>query len=277
MRITDRQEFHHQHLNEFNAPNPRLSIARQIRASNGNAGAIMTSLEIAAVTGKRHANVIRDIKKMLKQLKEDELTFEHIFYDSMNRQQTEYCLDRLHVECLLTGYSAPLRMSVLKRLAELESIEQPSVPIPATLSEALRFAAEQAEQIEALQLTHQNDTMKIDVLEQLLAAGITVTDFCRRLNGVNTMMVNAHLCDIGWLYEPVNNKARWRVVSRARDKYLAEKAFEVMPDGADRFTVFNIVLLKAGAKRLVALYMAGKLPMKKTWDGEYSHDLADML
>ena len=275
MQRIDRQEFHHQHPGEFNAPS--LGITRQIRASNGNAGAIMTSLEIAAVTGKRHANVIRDIKKMLKQLKEDELTFEHIFYDSMNRQQTEYCLDRLHVECLLTGYSAPLRMSVLKRLAELESIEQPPVPIPTTLAEALRFAAEQADQIETLQLTHQNNTMKIDVLEQLLAAGVTATDFCRRLNGVNTMMVNGYLCDAGWLYEPVSAKTRWRVASYARDKYMAEKAFEVMPEGTDRFTVFNIVLLKAGAKRLVALYMAGKLPMKKTWDEEYSHDLAGAL
>lgn len=274
MQRVDKQYLNRQYLGKLSAHNPSFAAKQQAGVGANTAGAIMTSLEIAAVTGKRHANVIRDIKKMLKQLKEDELTFEHIFYDSMNRQQTEYCLDRLHVECLLTGYSAPLRMSVLKRLAELESIEQPPVPIPATLSEALHFAAEQAEQIEALQLTHQNDAMKIDVLEQLLAAGVTATDFCRRLNGVNTMMVNGYLCDAGWLYEPVNAKTRWRVASYARDKYMAEKAFEVMPEGADRFTAFNIVLLKAGAKRLVEMYMVGKLPMKKTWNREYCHDLA---
>lgn len=277
MPKANKQHFHYQYSSEFNTSRPRFGATRRVGAGANTAGAIMTSLEIAAITGKRHANVMRDIKKMLQQLGKDELSFERIFFDSMNRKQTEYCLDRLHVECLLTGYSAPLRMCVLERLSELESAEHSQVPVPTTFAEALRLAADQSEQIQSLQLTHQNDTMKIDVLEQLLAAGVTATDFCRRLNGVNTMMVNGYLRDAGWLFEPVGTKSRWRVASYARDKYMAEKAFEVMPEGTDRFTVFNIVLLKAGAKRLVALYMAGKLPMKKTWDREYSHDLAGAL
>lgn len=80
----------------------------------------MSSREIANVTGKRHANVKRDILAMLKELKADVLSFEHIYLDGQNREQIEYLLDREHTDCLLTGYSAPMRMKVIRRWRELE-------------------------------------------------------------------------------------------------------------------------------------------------------------
>jgi len=81
----------------------------------------MSSREIAALTGKQHKNVKRDIEVMLEELQEDALKFEHIYLDSMNRKQSEYLLDREHVECLLTGYNAKLRMKVIRRLRDLEA------------------------------------------------------------------------------------------------------------------------------------------------------------
>lgn len=102
----------------------------------------MTSREIAEVTGKRHPDVKRDIETMMEQLQEDVSKFARIYLDSMNRKQTEYILDREHTECLVTGYSALLRMKVIKRMHELEE----SVRIPQTLPEALRLAADLAEQ-----------------------------------------------------------------------------------------------------------------------------------
>ncbi len=80
----------------------------------------MSSREIANVTGKRHANVKRDITAMLKELKLDVLSFEHIYLDGQNREQVGYMLDREHTDCLLTGYSAPMRMKVILRWRELE-------------------------------------------------------------------------------------------------------------------------------------------------------------
>lgn len=237
--------------------------------------AVMSSREIAELTGKRHDNIVRDVRSMLGQLDKDVLSFEETYFDAQNREQSEFILDRIHVECLLTGYSIPLRMKVLERLKELEAGQQASVP--SNFAEALRLAADQAEQIQSLQITHQHNTMKIDALEQLLAAGVSAPEFCRRLNGVNTMMVNGFLRDAGWLLDSGNVKARWRVASYARDKYMTEKAFELTPASAESFTVTHCVLLKAGAKKLVALYMAGKLPMKKTWDGEFKHGLAGVL
>ena len=91
----------------------------------------MSSREIAELTGKEHKNVKRDIEKMLNELKEDALSFERIYRDSMNRQQTEYLLDRELTETLLLGYSAALRRRVLRRLRELEGMAyNPPAVIP---------------------------------------------------------------------------------------------------------------------------------------------------
>lgn len=100
----------------------------------------MSSREIALLTEKEHKNVKRDIEKMLKDLGEDKLKFERIYFDSMNRRQSEYPLDRDHTDCLLTGYSSVLRMRVIKRWKELEG-QQPK--LPQTFAEALQLAANQ--------------------------------------------------------------------------------------------------------------------------------------
>lgn len=81
----------------------------------------MSSLEIAELVGKRHPNVKRDIEVMAAELGIDVLKFEHIYKDAMNRQQTEYRLDRYHTEVLVTGYDVKRRAAVIKRWYDLET------------------------------------------------------------------------------------------------------------------------------------------------------------
>lgn len=107
----------HSQPTSSNTPN---SVATRFSSSENVSRTTMSSREIANVTGKRHANVKRDIAAMLKELKLDVLSFEHIYLDGQNREQVEYMLDREHTDCLLTGYSAPMRMKVIRRWRELE-------------------------------------------------------------------------------------------------------------------------------------------------------------
>ncbi|RON05167.1 Rha family transcriptional regulator [Pseudomonas brassicacearum] len=100
--------------------NTPIHVATRFQNSQNVSRTTMSSREIANVTGKRHANVKRDIVAMLKELKVDVLNFEHIYLDGQNREQVEYMLDREHTDCLLTGYSAPMRMKVIRRWRELE-------------------------------------------------------------------------------------------------------------------------------------------------------------
>lgn len=102
----------------------------------------MSSREIAALTEKQHQHVKRDVERMLAELGEDASNFGRIYFDSLNREQNEYLLDRDHVECLLAGYSAPLRMKVIRRLHELEqkAIESPAASPKASVVDFARLA-----------------------------------------------------------------------------------------------------------------------------------------
>lgn len=122
----------------------------------------MTSLEIAELTGKVHKNVMRDIEKLINELG-DELKIEPISYiDKMNRKQKIYKLDRESTLLLTSGYSAQLRLKIIRRLDELETGKvtppqaQPTTPVvPQNLPDALRLAATLAEEKEAL--AHERD------------------------------------------------------------------------------------------------------------------------
>lgn len=134
---------------------------------------IMTSREIAELTGKEHKNVTVDIRRMLDDLGEDALKFQRIYLDTMNRQRTEYHLDREHTECLITGYSAILRMKVIKRLHELE--ESQPVKIPRTFAEALRLAAEMEEEKDRLQLQLTEAAPKVAFVDRYVTATSSMT------------------------------------------------------------------------------------------------------
>jgi len=247
-----------------------------------NVARTMSSREIAELTGKRHFHVTTDIEKMLTELKEDATGFRAIYLDSMNRQQTEYLLDREHTDCLLTGYSAAMRMAVIKRWRELEGgrviATLPDFSNPAAAARAWadevekKQAAEKAQLLLSVEVRAQ--ATKIHSLENLFKEGMTHTQFCKGLNGVNVMQVGNYLEGRSWLYNESKSGTRHRVGSYARDKYMTEHQIEVTPHGKDPFISYTPVLLKKGAARLYDLYLAGELPMKKTWDGLFTHDKA---
>lgn len=80
----------------------------------------MSSREISDLTEKQHQHVKRDFENMCIQLNLDASNFGHTYIDSINRAQVEYLLDQETTLCLVSGYSAPLRMAIIKRWKELE-------------------------------------------------------------------------------------------------------------------------------------------------------------
>lgn len=110
----------------------------------------MSSRDISELTGKRHPDVKRDCEVIFTELDLDMSKFAHIYFDSMNRQQTEYALPKDLVETLITGYSIKLRYQVIQRLHELESRLKPKL-IPEDLPSALRALADTHEQLQQAQ------------------------------------------------------------------------------------------------------------------------------
>ncbi|EEU9882628.1 ORF6N domain-containing protein [Escherichia coli] len=121
----------------------------------------------------------------------------------------------------------------------------------------------------------------ISKLESHLADGITPVQFCKQLNGVNTRQINAFLEERNWLYDdrPEAMYPRWRVKAYARDQYLTERSGQVEQENGEMREIFKPLLKKKGAVWLYRHYLNGELPMKKTWDGQFTHntELANLL
>ncbi|HHT9074204.1 TPA: Rha family transcriptional regulator [Edwardsiella tarda] len=127
----------------------------------------MSSREIAELTGKQHGHIKRDIEGMLQDLREDVSSFGYIYFDSCNRRQKEYRLDRRHVDCLLAGYSAVLRMKVIDRWHELERASSRSVP--QTYLQALECLVESERKKQKLEIVMQQTTLYYDCLRVIKA------------------------------------------------------------------------------------------------------------
>ena len=111
---------------------------------------LMSSRDIAELTGKRHADVMRDIRTMMDALKQNadlrSVCISSTYVGENEQAYPQYELDKDTSLTLLLGYDPAARMKVVKRWQELEAQTAPAVP--QTMAQALRLAADQAEQLE---------------------------------------------------------------------------------------------------------------------------------
>lgn len=107
----------------------------------------MSSREIAELTEKNHADVLRDIRNMLEQLGLTASSFASSYKDSTGRTLPAFDLPEDLTITLVSGYSVQMRYRIVKRWQELEQASAPVAPAPAELSrmDILRLALESEE------------------------------------------------------------------------------------------------------------------------------------
>lgn len=94
----------------------------------------MSSFEISNLTGKRHADVMRDIRELNKaydNLYERKIALKHRISDlggGRQRKDPYFELTRMQTFDLLTGYSVELRIKVNRRWEELEALTRIKMP-----------------------------------------------------------------------------------------------------------------------------------------------------
>ena len=107
----------------------------------------MNSREIAELTGKDHAHVMRDCRMMFQDLEISQSSFGSSYLAGNGKQEPMFLLPKALTLTLVSGYSTVMRKRIIDRWLELEAAQQP-VGIPTSFSAALRLAAEQQETIE---------------------------------------------------------------------------------------------------------------------------------
>lgn len=167
----------------------------------------MSSLQIAEITGKQHAHVMRDIRAILEQ-GVDESNFGLVEYRDA-KGETRPCYNLTKTGCLIlaSGYSAVLRERIINRWIELEKAAFPKVPT--TMREALLIALAQQEEIERqsaeiLRLTDKVDEMKpkADYYDLILrsAESLVVTQIAKDY-GMSPQQFNKTLSALGIQYK----------------------------------------------------------------------------
>lgn len=83
----------------------------------------MSSREISKLTGKRHDNVMSDIRIMLESLDIQSPEFLGDYKDSRGRTYSQYNLPKRETLILVSGYNVVLRAKIIDRWVELEQKE----------------------------------------------------------------------------------------------------------------------------------------------------------
>ncbi|WP_337076677.1 phage regulatory protein/antirepressor Ant [Aeromonas dhakensis] len=141
------------------------------------AGPLMSSVEVAELTGKRHDNVLADIRKMLAEIQSPEKSGDYI--DRIGRTQPCLMLDKDESLCLVAGYSAVLRMRIIRRWQELEAQQGPKVP--RTYAEALLEAGRLAMELDQAQATIAIQAPKAEFADRVAGAdkGALIGNFAK--------------------------------------------------------------------------------------------------
>lgn len=228
----------------------------------------MSSRDIADLVDSRHDSVKRAIERLAEK---GVIQLPPLVEVRNHLGQTveQFDIGKRDSYVIVAQLSPEFTAKLVDRWQELES--RNAAALPQSFAESLRLAADLAEKNDQLQLENKQQSTKIASLESLFKEGMTATQYCKALNGVNVMTVNAYLFGRHWLFNESKTGTRWRVACYARDTYMTEHQQQITPHGAEPFIQYTPVLLKKGAARLHELYLAGELPMKKTWDGSYTH------
>ncbi|OHE63873.1 MAG: hypothetical protein A2001_01545 [Treponema sp. GWC1_61_84] len=215
----------------------------------------MDSNEIAILTDKRHADVIRDIENMLVAAGIDQRRFASIYSDSYGRNQRCYRLPGHELMLLLTGYSVPLRDAVLRRWEDLERASTPEFKVPATLVEALLLAAE----IESKRMDLEHKVARLApaaaAAERISsAAGLRTLTQIGKINGIGPRKIFELLEERGLIYRL---RGAWVPVQTWIDAgyFILHESTYSTPDGEEHLSSQTYVTGKGEiwlAKRLFA-------------------------
>lgn len=261
--------------NTENATGIIPSIDITLRPVNGKHIPAITSLQVAEIFGKKHSHVLRDIKGVLKQASVffGESNFGLSEYELKNNlgflvKHPMYIITKNGFIMLTMGYTGEKAMqfkeAYINRFNEMEkqlanrvpddptSLGLPDFRNPVEAAKAWALAIEEKQEVEGRLAVAEP---KAAVYDEVVAPNVlTLTDFCRRLEGVNIMAVKRSLCMANVFY--VAPDGGYRVYARYRDTHFAEKFDK---DYGSR--TFHV--LPEGQKLLTRLYHDGKLIMKK--------------
>ena len=215
---------------------------------------LMSSREIAKLCEKRHDHVLRDIDNLNKVY--DEIAYPKIGFSKYVSELNgigyrEALLNRAQCVDLVSGYRADMRIRINRRWMELEEqIRQPVHAIPQTLSEALRLAADLAEQNEKQAALLAEAAPKVQALERISRADgdCCITDAAKLLK-IRPRELFDWLSANAWIYKR-NGRGAWiGYQDKVQVGYLRHSEY-CYNNGSDEFLRVQVNVTPKGIAKL---------------------------
>lgn len=149
------------------------------------AGALtMSSREIAELTGKRHGDVMRDIRVMLSSLGQGERNFASTYSDTQGKSQNCFELPKRETLILVSGYDVVLRAKVVDRVEELERQKSSPEAVLSDPASLRRLLLDNVEKVLALESKIEADKPKTSFYDAYINADglYTLQNAARSMN-----------------------------------------------------------------------------------------------
>lgn len=170
-----------------------------------NASALtMSSREITKLVNSRHSDVCKSIETLISKGVIGGYQPKPYTHPQNGQIYYEYFLNKRDTYILVAQFSPEFTAAVIDRWQELENQQMPQ--IPQTLSEALRLAADQAEQIEKQNLLIEQQRPKVEFVQRYVEAGTTksLRETAKILKMPERTMIDYLVCD-GLLFRQSGN------------------------------------------------------------------------
>lgn len=220
---------------------------------------IMTSHEIAKLTGKELGHVHRDIRVMLDDLKKDDPDLNHPKEDKDSRDYTTcFYLSRELTETLLTGYSASARLKVIRRWHELEAKQ-------ATPVDPLQFLNDPVA-MRSLLLTYTEQVIEQRKVLAIVVPKAAALDLIETADGMLNLQnagktlqqqpnkFVAWLRENGWIYKRAGSTRNHARAEKFNAGLLTTKLHPViLPDGTTK-QVEQVMVTAKGLAKLAVVF-----------------------
>lgn len=224
-------------------------MSNEVIRFDGNDVKGMTSLQIAEITGKRHSDVMRDIRNLIERGASER----NFALSSYKQEQPKggtkdvpmFNLTPKGCLILASGYDVVLREKIIDKLEEYRSMEKTgNFQVPQTFAEALMLAAKQQQLIEQQQKQIEAATPKIEFFDAVADSkdAIAMEAVAKTLNfrGVGRNKLFEILRDKQILLQ--NNMPYQKYIDREYFRTIEQKY--TIPSGETRISIKTLVFQK---------------------------------
>jgi phage antirepressor YoqD-like protein len=221
-------------MTEMSHSTPGLPIAN----GAGGEAQTMSTIEIAELTGKRHDNVMVDVRNMLFQLGKEDLSFQGSYRGGNGKDLPCYHLPQRECLILVSGYSIPMRAKIIDRWQELEQRQPAPTPVidlndPAALRGLLLTHTEKVIELQD-QIAAQ--APKLEAYARIAEAdgSLCIRDAAKSLQ-IRPIDLKNYLVSKGWIYKRSGTK-EWSAYQPKLASLLLRHKTATIPheDGHDR-------------------------------------------